>query len=111
MSSLPTAIAETIQDGHIEKHPDPRYDLAPATAADAKVPVSLHGKEYAAAADLDDDDEDDEIPVSVLRPVPRKTSLPPLPDLRFEQSYLHSIAGADTWWKILLITMRDQVGS
>ncbi|KAI0393651.1 DUF1770-domain-containing protein [Xylariaceae sp. FL0594] len=66
--------------------------------------------------DLDDIDEDEEdIPVSVLvapRPAPRRghrQPLPPMPDLRFEQSYLHSIAGADTWWKIAWITVRDQV--
>ncbi|RPB05641.1 hypothetical protein L873DRAFT_1662358 [Choiromyces venosus 120613-1] len=36
--------------------------------------------------------------------------LPPLPDLRFEQSYLNSIAAAQgVWWKILLITVKDQV--
>lgn len=57
---------------------------------------------------IDDDDQDD-IPYSVLRPTPRKRSLPPLPDLRFEQSYLRSISNADAWWKVLLITARDQV--
>ncbi|CAK7274803.1 hypothetical protein SEPCBS119000_006359 [Sporothrix epigloea] len=35
--------------------------------------------------------------------------LPPLPDLRFEQSYLRSIAAADTWWKVGMITVRDQI--
>ncbi|KAI2630825.1 DUF1770-domain-containing protein [Hypoxylon sp. NC1633] len=55
------------------------------------------------------DDEDDEIPVSVLRARPRAKSFPPMPDLRFEQSYLHSIAKADTWWKVLWITARDQM--
>ena len=36
--------------------------------------------------------------------------LPPLPDLRFEQSYLASIAPAKgVWWKIGLITAKDQV--
>jgi hypothetical protein len=32
-----------------------------------------------------------------------------MPDLRFEQSYLHSIRNADTWWKVGWITVRDQV--
>ena len=36
--------------------------------------------------------------------------LPPLPDLRFELSYLASIAPAKgVWWKIGLITAKDQV--
>ncbi|CAK7242223.1 MAG: hypothetical protein STHCBS139747_003704 [Sporothrix thermara] len=76
--------------------------------------------------DDDDDDEDDEdSPYSVIRPWDPATDraghgrlsrqprphqqLPPLPDLRFEQSYLRSIAAADTWWKVALITTRDQV--
>lgn len=35
---------------------------------------------------------------------------PKLPDLRFERGYRASIAAADgCWWKIVLITIRDQV--
>ena len=34
---------------------------------------------------------------------------PPIPDLRFEQSYLASISGAETWGKVAWITTRDQV--
>ncbi|CUS11394.1 unnamed protein product, partial [Tuber aestivum] len=38
----------------------------------------------------------------------QKLPLPPIPDLRFEQSYLAGIAAADgVWWKVLLITVRD----
>jgi hypothetical protein len=32
-----------------------------------------------------------------------------MPDFRFEQSYLASLKGADTWWKVAYITVRDQV--
>lgn len=32
-----------------------------------------------------------------------------LPDLRFEHSYLASIAGAASYWRVAYITMRDQV--
>ena len=108
MSSIPTQIAETIQAGHISRHPDPIRDNAPPTAAEKREPVSLHTskREY---GDVDDADDDDEIPSSVLRPLPRAHNLPPIPDLRFEQSYLHSISAAETWWKVLLITARDQV--
>lgn len=118
-SSLATEIAGTIQAGHIERHPDPMHDLAPATASETREPVSLHALEtesYTAdrddlSIDDDDDDDDTDIPYSVLRPMPRSNGLPPLPDLRFEQSYLHSIANADTWVKVALITLRDQVGT
>ncbi|CAK7221480.1 hypothetical protein SCUCBS95973_004514 [Sporothrix curviconia] len=83
---------------------------------------------------LDDDDDEDEeedddedSPYSVIRPWDPSADrgshfgltgrpsqrphqqLPPLPDLRFEQSYLRSIAAADTWWKVGLITVRDQM--
>ncbi|KAG0635701.1 hypothetical protein HOY80DRAFT_1017825 [Tuber brumale] len=40
----------------------------------------------------------------------RGQPLPPIPDLRFEESYLNSIAAAHgVWWKVLLITMKDQL--
>lgn len=111
-SSIASEIASTIQAGHIEHHPDPIHDNAPATSVDRREPVSLHP----VSKHLDDDedaisidDDDNDIPYSVLRPAPRSQGLPPLPDLRFEQSYLHSIEKADTVGKVLLITLRDQV--
>ncbi|XWW97585.1 hypothetical protein V2A60_005569 [Cordyceps javanica] len=119
-AELPTEIASTLQAGHIRSNPDPALDMAPGTAADDK---EILGDKYdydalgSNAADQldgidddDDDDDDDDIPYSVLkRPRRQRQALPPLPDLRFEQSYLKSIAAADTWWKIALITTRDQV--
>ncbi|KAH8175871.1 hypothetical protein LIA77_04289 [Sarocladium implicatum] len=109
MSQAAAELAGTIQAAHINLDPDLAQDAAPATAADQKETVSLHGLRHGEKYTLDDED-DDEIPFSVLRPPPRnKNQLPPLPDLRFEQSYLHSIAAADTWWKVVLITTRDQV--
>ncbi|KAK1250986.1 hypothetical protein MKX07_005541 [Trichoderma sp. CBMAI-0711] len=105
-SSLPTELGSTIQAGHIRRHPDPRQDVAPSTAADRRHLVDLHS---ARRSDIDVSEDEDDIPYSVLRPPKKHYHLPPLPDLRFEQSYLHSIASADTWWKVLLITVRDQV--
>ncbi|KAF4124141.1 Fungal protein of unknown function (DUF1770) [Geosmithia morbida] len=105
MSSLPEQVAETIQTAHIAHNPDPAHDLAPATAADEKVPVSLSHEDD----DVDSIDHEEDVPYSVLKPAPRSTKLPPMPDLRFEQSYLNSIASANTWWKVALITARDQV--
>ena len=109
MSSIPTELASTIQAGHINRNPDPRRDITPSTAAETKKPVTLHHISRSNFDDIDEDDDDEDIPYSVLRPAPPAHQLPPLPDLRFEQSYLRSIAGADTWWKVLLITVRDQV--
>ncbi|KAM4054756.1 hypothetical protein HRG_005579 [Hirsutella rhossiliensis] len=114
MSSVAGEVAATIQAAHIRTDPDPKLDIAPSTAAEEKQPMTLEESTRLSQADdalhHDDDGIDqDDIPYSVLRPTPRKRSLPPLPDLRFEQSYLHSISNADAWWKVLLITARDQI--
>lgn len=105
MSDIPTVIAETIQTAHIDRHPDPLRDNAPETAADTREIVTPK-REY---DDVESEDDDEDIPYSVLRPTPPSQKLPPLPDLRFEQSYLNSISNADTWWKVAMITARDQV--
>ncbi|RYP21230.1 hypothetical protein DL765_002369 [Monosporascus sp. GIB2] len=134
MADLPSEIASTIQAGHIKRDPSPRHDLNPSTSASERQPVSLQRahkqhrqrrrqatRTYSGSEadgegdddDVEDGDDDDEIPVSVLKPQPRghhrAHSFPPMPDLRFEQSYLHSIAGADKWWKVAWITVRDQM--
>ncbi|KAG5944916.1 hypothetical protein E4U60_005631 [Claviceps pazoutovae] len=106
--SVIAEVAETIQAGHIRSHPDINFDAAPSTAADKKEPYTVHSPR-AHGDDISHDDNEDYIPYSVLRPARKSHNLPPLPDLRFEQSYLRSIAHADTWWKVLLITTRDQV--
>ena len=102
--------AETLQTASIKRHPSPTHDINPSTAASRKEPVTLetHPDLDDVLSDAENADED-EIPESVLRPVPRKPQLPPLPDLRFEQSYLASIKDADTWQKVAFITIRDQV--
>ena len=107
MESAATELASTIQAGSINRHPDPKLDNNPSTATDKKEPVTLHSLRHGSDDGLDEDEED--IPYSVLRPAQRSYNLPPLPDLRFEQSYLRSISAADTWWKVALITTRDQV--
>ena len=108
MASLPTEIASTIQAASIDRHPDPLRDNAPSTSADQKLPMKLEEK-HPNEELLAEEDEEDDIPYSVLKPLRPAHNLPPLPDLRFEQSYLRSIAKADTWWKVALITTRDQV--
>ncbi|KAF3482427.1 uncharacterized protein GIQ15_05186 [Arthroderma uncinatum] len=39
---------------------------------------------------------------------PRRAPLPPIPDLRFHQSYLASIRAANSWQHVAWITLRDQ---
>jgi hypothetical protein len=105
-SSAPIEIASAIQSASIERHPSPRHDLNPSTAASAKEPVGLEHN----AEDIDDlDVDEDEVPVSVLRPLPRRHTMPPLPDMRFEQSYLKSIEKSEGWMGIMWITFTDQV--
>lgn len=109
MDSAPTELAATIQAASIEHHPDPALDTNPPTAAERRQPVTLEHVKHEHDDGIDEEDEEEEdIPYSVLRPAPRHSHLPPLPDLRFEQSYLRSISKADTWWKVALITTRDQ---
>ena len=98
--------AETLQTAHINRAPSVQHDIAPSTAADTKEKVQFDSS--LSEAEVSDVDED-EVPVSVLRPTPRRPQMPPLPDLRFEQSYLASIKDATTWYSVSYITLRDQV--
>lgn len=97
-------LAETIQTASIKHHPSPAHDINPSTAASQKVPVQLDEGVLSEEEEVDED----EIPEAVLRPVPRRSNLPPLPDLRFEQSYLASIQHAESWQGVAVITIRDQ---
>jgi len=98
--------AETIQTAHINRAPSAEHDAVPSTAAASKRPVTID-----TSPDPDDleDVEEDEIPVSILKPTPRRPHMPALPDLRFEQSYLASIKDAKGWQGVAFITVRDQV--
>lgn len=113
-------IASTIQSASINRAPSPTHDLNPSTAASQKQPVSLshsdpsldkyaYDSEGIDASDAEEEDGEEDIPYSVLKPVPRRHSFGPLPDLRFEQSYLASIKGAESNWGVAFITLRDQV--
>jgi hypothetical protein len=120
-SSIPLQIAETVQTAHINRAPDAAHDLNPSTAASSKQPVTVshhvpssdssHELDLYDEAGIDEEEDIEDIPYDVIRPLPRKLSMPPLPDLRFEQSYLASIAGAETKSRIAYITIRDQVRS
>ncbi|KAL2052792.1 hypothetical protein ABVK25_007033 [Lepraria finkii] len=100
MSPAVADIASTIQSASIKHYPDPAHDLNPSTAASEKRPVSPTSSISSSEAS---------IPEYVLKPIPRRSNLPPLPDLRFEQSYLASLEGAETYWRIAWITGRDQM--
>ncbi|KAL4870503.1 hypothetical protein BDV12DRAFT_165732 [Aspergillus spectabilis] len=95
-------VAETIQTASINRAPSAARDVNPPTST-AKKPVEITPSD----ADSIPSDVVDQLPA--LRPVARRHTLPPLPDLRFEQSYLASIRGADTWGRVAWITVRDQV--
>ncbi|KAK0673889.1 hypothetical protein QBC41DRAFT_310839 [Cercophora samala] len=116
--SLPLQIAETLQTAHINPSPSAAHDTNPSTAASQKLPVHLSTTTTTSdpetdLSDLSDEDDEDDYPRSSsrkIKPISRHHhQLPPLPDLRFEQSYLASIKNADTWWKVALITARDQM--
>lgn len=107
MASNPAAeLASTIQAAHIQRHPSPTHDINPSTAASKLVPADVPSPELSEA-----EDDDSTIPSDIVRPVPRprRKSMPPLPDMRFEQSYLASIKHAETKTQIAIITIRDQV--
>jgi hypothetical protein len=111
MDSLPGGIAEltsAIQSASIQRHPDVRHDLDPGTAASGKIPVKLESH-ASDTIDGDSDLDEDEVPMNVLRPLPRRNTMPPLPDMRFEQSYLKSIESASGAPGVAYITIRDQV--
>lgn len=89
-------ILETLQASHINRHPDPDRDINPSTTASKKSPVRLRSQQRRSSSSSGHvadaaSSSNDEIPTSILDPQPRKTNLPPLPDLRFEQSYLARI--------------------
>ena len=107
MADLAGQIGSTLQSASLNRHPSPRHDINPSTAASAKEPIRILTGSKASVDDADIDD--DEIPLSILRPIPRRQKLPPLPDLRFEQSYLRSIEKAQSWSAIAWITFKDQV--
>ncbi|KAJ5381307.1 uncharacterized protein N7496_003735 [Penicillium cataractarum] len=97
-------VAETIQTASIVSHPSAAHDINPSTAASEKLPVVA-----APASDAGSLSSDIVDPSRVIRPLRRRQTLPPLPDLRFEQSYLASLKDADTWGRVAWITVRDQV--
>lgn len=102
-------LAGTIQSAHIREHPSVEHDVNPPTSVEERVPVHIDDQPTSDALSEADDADEDEIPVSLLRPTPRRPPMPALPDLRFEQSYLASIKETQNWRGVAFITIRDQV--
>lgn len=103
MAHNPAAeLASAIQSVSLKRDPSPHHDINPSTAASKKEPATLHSPTHSISSA-------DSIPSDVIRPRPRRKSFPPIPDFRFEQSYLASIQSAKTWWQVAYITTRDQV--
>ena len=107
MSSNPAAeLASAIQSVSIKRHPSPSHDINPSTAASKKIPGLIETPPRSRSQSLSTEST---IPSEIIRPRPRRKDFPPIPDFRFEQSYLASIRNADTRLKVATITIRDQV--
>lgn len=116
---MATELASVVQSAHIVHKPSIEHDVNPSTAASKKIPADLitPGQDE----DIDDDHISDvssntsstsTIPSDIIRPRPRAPPgryHMPLPDLRFEQTYLASLKNAESTWTVVYITVRDQV--
>ena len=112
--NIATELASTIQSTHIQHHPSVEHDVNPSTAASQKIPAQIvpQSETDDSSPDLDDSSSISSIPSDIIQPVPRShtrsRSHLPLPDMRFEQTYLASIKDA-TNSQVAYITIRDQV--
>lgn len=116
---MATELASVVQSAHIVHEPSVEHDVNPSTAASQKYPADLITPSH--HQDTDEDQLSDTsshtsststIPSDIIRPrprAPRGRGHLPLPDLRFEQTYLASLQNADSTWKVIYITVRDQV--
>ncbi len=111
-------LASTLQSASLNRNPSPHHDLNPSTAASRKTPVTKRHSRTRSISSNGSNRSDrsgksarssSEIPLSALKPAPRSTALPPLPDLRFEQSYLASLKACESAWGVAGVTVRDQV--
>jgi Autophagy receptor ATG43 len=104
-------LASALQSASIKRHPSPSHDVNPSTAASAKAPATatVHSPSFSFESPTSSSDRIPSDIVDNASTRPRRSTFPPLPDLRFEQSYLASIRNADTWGRIAYITTRDQV--
>lgn len=107
MADVVPELASTLQSASINRHPSPTHDINPSTAASKQEPIGLSSPSPPASPS-----SRASIASSTLdhpAPTPRRPTLPPLPDLRFEQSYLASLKDTKTSWDVIYVTTRDQV--
>lgn len=104
MSDPNIQVAETIQTASLNRNLSPAHDVNPSASTSEKQPAVRTAPSEAPSIPSDIVDAS-----RMIRPVSRHRNLPPLPDLRFEQSYLASLRGAETWGRVAWITIRDQV--
>lgn len=104
MSDPNIQVAETIQTASLNRNPSPVHDVNLSASTSEKQPAVRTAPSEAPSIPSDIVDAS-----RIIRPVSRHRNLPPLPDLRFEQSYLASLRGAETWGRVAWITIRDQV--
>lgn len=126
MASNPAIeVASTLQSASLNRQPSPSHDLNPSTAASKKEPATatVHLRQTSSLKSASSSSSSSPSPASIssdivpsdivddvsTQPRTRRSTFPPLPDLRFEQSYLASIKNADTWSKVAYITLRDQM--
>lgn len=99
-------LASLFQSASINRHPSPTHDINPSTAASVKRPVHIRQPSGTSSSEHPSHDQ---IPISILDPQPRTSTLPPLPDLRFEQSYLARIKHCNTNLQVAWVTFVDHV--
>ncbi len=120
MASNPASeLASAIQSVSLNRHPSPSHDINPSTAASQKIPGTVTSPPRSRSQSLHSASSDSArsrasstsstIPSEIIQPRPRQKNFPPIPDFRFEQSYLASIKDAESNWKVAFITVRDQV--
>ena len=124
MTSNPASeIASLLQSSSVNKNPDPSKDLSPSTAASKKTPVQpsvaqahhrprrtrSRSSKRLPTSSASGECSGEDIPISILQPLPRTQTHFPLPDLRFEQSYLSRINTCSSTWSIAWVTFLDQV--
>lgn len=116
---MATELASIVQSAHLQENPSLEHDVNPSTAASRKIPAEIVSPDENDLSDpladlhSDDSETSSPIPSDILRPVSRKRASTrqnmPLPDLRFEQTYLASIKNATTNYQVAYITIRDQI--
>jgi hypothetical protein len=107
MSDTVEEIDDSIQTASINgTHPTPSRDSNPSITTSRRQHVHILERIPSEVGSISTGIVD---PIRMVKPRPRRAAFPPLPDLRFQESYLASLKGAKSWGRIAWITVRDQV--